>query len=232
MSIIIYKSTNIGENPENGKSYIGFTKQNLNKRKRQHLNAVKNHSKYIFHQAIDRWGFESFSWKIIAIVENSLKETTEVKAIKVYNTLTPNGYNSTTGGEGGFEMIDKIKTKISNSIRGEKHPMFGKHFSQKSKEKMFNAQIGKKNHFYGKKHSIETKKKMSESQRKLNKDIYGEKNPFNKYHYYCSNNKNYWKDFTINERTSICAKFRKENKDIIIYKSIIIIRKLKNERIL
>ena len=56
----------------------------------------------------------------------------------------------------------------------------------------------------------------------------GEKNYKNKYHFYCSDNKDYWKDFTENERTSICRKFRTKNTNIITYHNITITKVVKN----
>lgn len=68
MSIIIYKATNIGNNPENGKSYIGFSKHNLHKRKYKHLWEAQsnNISKCNFHIALRTFGFDSFSWEVFS----------------------------------------------------------------------------------------------------------------------------------------------------------------------
>ena len=80
-------------------------------------------------------------------VEDLDKE--EKRIIKKYNSCVPNGYNLTTGGEGGFERSKETRIKISKSQTGEKNHNFGKK--------------GKNHHNWGKhwKLSEETKIKQS-----------------------------------------------------------------------
>ena len=107
--------------------------------------------------------------------------------IKFFDTLWPNGYNLTEGGEGdipseetrkkmsevhkGKKLSEEQKKKISESTSGEKHPMFGKHHSEESKRKISEShkglQAGEKNPMFGKNHSEEAKKKMSESHKNI-----------------------------------------------------------------
>ena len=75
--------------------------------------------------------------------------------IKFYNTLWPNGYNLTEGGDGGVKC-EETRKKISNSLKGKPK-------SEEQKKKMSETLIGEKNPFYRKHHSYETKKKISES---------------------------------------------------------------------
>ena len=79
--------------------------------------------------------------------------------IFTFGTIYPNGYNLQEGGNGGIPC-EEIRRKISEAkkglLSGEKHPMFGKHHSDKSKKKMSEAKKGKH-------HSDETKQKMSEA---------------------------------------------------------------------
>lgn len=75
--------------------------------------------------------------------------------IEVFDTLWPNGYNLTKGGNGGVPS-EETRKKISNSLKGK--PM-----SEEQKKKMSETLIGEKNPFYGKHHSYETKKKISNS---------------------------------------------------------------------
>jgi group I intron endonuclease len=215
---IIYKVTNIGNNPENGKCYIGFSKRNLKNRKREHLSAAKKESLKIFHKAIKKWGFENFSWKILAVVENSLKETIEVKAIKVYNTLVPNGYNSTTGGEGGKEYSEETKRKMSErhpNVRGKNNPNFGKRWTDKQRKELSDKIIGR---YSGSNNPM------------FGIHRFGENSPRNKYYFICSNDKDYWKDFTKTERQSICRAFGRKKSDKITYKGYTIIREQKGNK--
>ena len=106
--------------------------------------------------------------------------------IEVFDTLWPNGYNLTKGGD-GLIPCEEIRRKMSQNhydCSGEKHPMFGKKHSEETKKKMSASkkglQSGEKNPMFGKHHSEETKKKMSASKKGLQ---YGEKNPmFGKHH--------------------------------------------------
>lgn len=75
---------------------------------------------------------------------------------------------------------EETKKRISESLKGEKHYLYGqnhteetkkkiseshkgKKCSEETKKKMSESQKGRKNHMYGKHHSEETKKRISES---------------------------------------------------------------------
>ena len=107
--------------------------------------------------------------------------------IKFYNTLWPNGYNLSEGGEGGI-MCEEIRKKMSLSHKGQIPHNKGKHYSEETKKKISEVTSGEKNPFYGKHHSEETKQKISDSQkgrqfseetkRKMSESRLGEKNNF------------------------------------------------------
>ena len=73
--------------------------------------------------------------------------------IKFYDTLWPNGYNLTEGGEGEIPC-EETRRKLSESRSGEKNHMFGKHHSEETKQKIGEVHKGK--HI-----SEEQKKKLS-----------------------------------------------------------------------
>ena len=79
--------------------------------------------------------------------------------IKLFNTLYPNGYNLTEGGNGGVPC-EETRRKISNANKGKligkKNPFYGKHHSEENKIKWSEKKKGK--HI-----SEETKKKLSKS---------------------------------------------------------------------
>ena len=52
--------------------------------------------------------------------------------------------------------------KISDSKKGENHPMYGKHHTEETKQKISKANKGKNSPMYGKHHTEETKQKISE----------------------------------------------------------------------
>ena len=93
MEKAIYKITNL----INGKVYIG---QSIHSERRwaEHKQKAKHgKEKSAIHLAIEKYGEENFSFEILKWSENYNKE--EIDMIKEYNSLIPNGYNITEGGE-------------------------------------------------------------------------------------------------------------------------------------
>lgn len=91
----IYKVSN----DVNSKLYIGQT-VNLAKRKLAHFcdNRTANQ---IFKKAILKYGKEHFNFEIIDTAETKKDANEkEIYYIKYYNSIKPNGYNMTIGGEG------------------------------------------------------------------------------------------------------------------------------------
>lgn len=87
-----------------GKKYIGKTEQTLTSR---WANGKGYNSCRVFKKAIDKYGWDNFEHLILEEVSaNSKKELQEKLSRKEqeyiykYNTLAPNGYNLTSGGEG------------------------------------------------------------------------------------------------------------------------------------
>ena len=83
--------------------------------------------------------------------------------IKFYDTLWPNGYNLTEGGE-GCVASEETRKKISESLKG-------KTLSEEHRKKLSNSHkglcVGEKHPMFGKKHSEESKRKISESKRNI-----------------------------------------------------------------
>lgn len=52
-------------------------------------------------------------------------------------------------------------SKGKEGLKGENHPMYGKHHSEETRKKLSEANKGENNPFYGKHHTEETKKKIS-----------------------------------------------------------------------
>ncbi|MDX9691801.1 MAG: GIY-YIG nuclease family protein, partial [Acholeplasmataceae bacterium] len=110
--MIIYKATN----KVNGKSYIGKSINPLEVRRNQHIKECKlNRSNSYFHKALLKYGCDQFDWFVIhECGDISTLNDLEISMINEHNTLTPNGYNLTTGGEGitGYKHTDKTKQKL------------------------------------------------------------------------------------------------------------------------
>jgi len=92
----LYKMTS----PE-GKSYIGITTGKLINRMHRHRVSANTGSPYAIHCAIRKYSFKAFTVEVLS-EEVDLKKLNilEAEAILEHNTLSPNGYNLTTGGDG------------------------------------------------------------------------------------------------------------------------------------
>lgn len=113
MARVLYKITNL----INGKCYIGQTK-NWSQRMSRH----RKEKKSAISIAINKYGIENFSFEKLAILEDFIIDEAEVKAIKIFNSLAPNGYNIETGGNAckklSQEQIEKMKaTKKANGYK-------------------------------------------------------------------------------------------------------------------
>lgn len=147
----------------NSKLYIGYTKNKIEYRLKQHLtNAKKEHfNKIKFAKAILKYGTTNFKIEPLFITTNKKEAlATEIYFIKTYNTIK-NGYNTTEGGEGGITVKNRIvsdetKKLISKNhadVSGEKNPFFGKTHSEEAKIKIANREYkqDKNHHLFGKK---------------------------------------------------------------------------------
>ena len=105
----IYKITNL----INNKIYIGQT-VHPNKRWREHQQRAKTHyDNYPIHLAINKYGAENFSFEILEWTEQYDDE--ELRLIKQYNSISPNGYNLIEGGHSPIMLgEDHPRNTISN----------------------------------------------------------------------------------------------------------------------
>lgn len=91
----------------NGRQYVGQTIQTIEKRYENHIRDAKGgYTNMYIHKAIRKYGEENFSINQLEMVEYELYEDLieqlnilEKFYIKKCNTLNPNGYNLTQGGE-------------------------------------------------------------------------------------------------------------------------------------
>lgn len=94
-------------NKINNKQYIGQTRQKLKYRWNQHIRTINRDDKFymILHRAMYKYGVENFDFKELELVYANNEEELynklnqkEIDYIAQYDTLKPNGYNMTTGG--------------------------------------------------------------------------------------------------------------------------------------
>jgi len=153
--MIIYKSTN----KITGKIYIGQTTKNLEQRIKGHIKESKIDKNRPFLSSINKYGEDNFIFETIDSADN-LNELNdkEIYWINFYNSVSPNGYNVTGGGQGkkmiktkelgrriseGLKNSEKwqtllkdeeyLKKRETNFISWNK----GKKFSPKHKEKIW-----------------------------------------------------------------------------------------------
>ena len=153
----IYKTTNT----LNGKIYIG----RYNGNDSSYLG-----SGMCFKRAVKRYGRKNFVKEILEDNIESHEELNEREMywIALFNANDPTiGYNLTKGGDGafGYKHTQEWKDGLSERVKGEKHPLFGKHHSQETRAKMSEVRIGKyvgvNSPNYGLQRSQETRDKIS-----------------------------------------------------------------------
>jgi hypothetical protein len=109
---IIYKITS----PSN-KVYIGQTINTLNTRIKHHKQNSSNCT--LLKRAINKYGDEMV-YEILETVQNESLDEREIHWIKYYNSLAPNGYNCSAGGNNKKELSDLLKDNISKGLRNNK----------------------------------------------------------------------------------------------------------------
>jgi len=165
-----------------GKKYIGVTN---NYKRRCNSHRHKSSSCTLFSRAIHKYGWNNFSHNILATgLTIQSANHFEQFYIKEFNTIAPDGYNLLSGGN-NFTHSEESKQKMSESSKGENHPMFGKKHSPDTIEKMIAIKKGKKRtsdtkdkirlSLIGRKLSTETKHKISEAIKGENHHFFGKK---------------------------------------------------------
>jgi hypothetical protein len=109
---IIYKVTS-----PSGKIYVGQTVHTLEERIKGHNKKSTNCT--LLKRAIDKYGDEMV-YEIIETVPHELLDERETYWIKELNSLAPNGYNCSTGGNNKKELSDLLKDNISKGLKNNK----------------------------------------------------------------------------------------------------------------
>lgn len=103
-----------------GKSYIGISKD-YRRRWAIHRYRANSNGQGALYTAIRKYKWESFSSEVLVIGSFEYVKEMEVKAIKYFNTMYPNGYNLTHGGDGvvGKHTPQEVRDRIAAGNRGK-----------------------------------------------------------------------------------------------------------------
>lgn len=107
------------------KCYIGESKcLNVNRRWNQHKKTIENNKGYcpVLRDAVIKYGIENFIFTVIVVCFDDDRFKYEKEYIQKYNSVVPNGYNVTNGGEGGGgfqgkKHSEEVKNKIKNTLK-------------------------------------------------------------------------------------------------------------------
>jgi len=129
----VYLLTNI----INKKKYVGKTQRKLSLRLAEHFKPYSNTCR-VLKSAINKYGKDNFKIDVLFESDDIMElNNKEIELISKLNTLTPNGYNLTFGGEG---MIPGEETRklLSSYFKGKsrphaKKPICGIHIITKEK---------------------------------------------------------------------------------------------------
>ncbi len=117
VKVFIYKITNT----VNGKAYVGLTCNTVEKRWAEHIaEAAYAKTQRVFINAIRKYGAGAFVVETLCEVEGVPEAClVERDMIAQYNTLLPDGYNMTTGGEGlvGKRLTEELRGQISENVK-------------------------------------------------------------------------------------------------------------------
>lgn len=134
----------------NGKVYIGITCQKPHER---WCNGTGYKHQQLIYRAILRYGWENVQHEVVAEgLTHDQACGMEVELIKAYDSTNPKcGYNTSPGGESG------------NGLRGERHPMYGRHHTEESRRKMRESTMGQIPYNKGKHLSKEHREKLRQA---------------------------------------------------------------------
>lgn len=168
----------------NNKNYIGSHLTN-------NINDSYLGSGLLVKRSIKKYGKENFKRKILKQFETKQEAfDAQEKYIKIYDTLSPNGYNISPKGGHGVKnsWSEESKRKISKTQKGRKvseetkQKMKGHVFSDEHKEKLRQSKLGKKRKLFTEEHRKNLSKarkgrKLSEEHKEKLRNISSSKRP-------------------------------------------------------
>lgn len=181
----------------NRKRYLGVSRVGSKQRYLGHEKAALRGSHLPVHRAWRKYGDPKLT--ILAVLEKEMLAETEKRAIVVYGTVVPNGYNIMSGGEGALlrsaVLSPEELLRRSQSMLGDANPvnkpgvresiarsLMGRAMDEETKSKISSALSGKKQtpeHAAAKAASKVANKAMSgKKYPQMGRDTRGERNSF------------------------------------------------------
>ena len=114
----LYAITNL----VNGKKYVGIA-ADPQRRWWKHRNGPQAGGSVLVKRAIDKYGLDNFRFEILGQGDTKTIAWCEEQAILIFQSMVPNGYNLSTGGEIGFcgaRVSPETAAKRAASNRGKK----------------------------------------------------------------------------------------------------------------
>lgn len=182
-------------NKINGKCYVGKTTENPDKYWNLHKNRASNGWIKVLYHSMRKHGSDSFDFKVIIEIESDTVEQLnidlnklEIETIATLNTLIPNGYNVTIGGDGtkGVKRDEAFKENLRKIKTGVPRPEWVKQKfrvpkSEEHKEKLRKPKTEKhkqKLRDIWETFSDEKKNKIFQKGLQKRRNYSGESNPF------------------------------------------------------
>jgi len=151
----IYKITN-----PKGKIYIGLS-TNMRKRFSDYRKLICKTQKKLYNSFL-KYGVENHKFEIIQQCEKEQLNELEKYYVDLFKTFNSKyGLNLRDGGGSKSTLSEETKSRISESMKGDKNHFFGKKHSEEAKLKMSKALSGENSPNFGRIHSDETKMRMS-----------------------------------------------------------------------
>lgn len=159
---VIYRITS-----PSGKSYIGQTRRDAEKRKEEHFKCQGNC--IILENAIKKYK-DQMMFEVLFEVNDELLDFYETRFIEALGTLEPNGYNIRTGGAAGLHSAESCE-RMRLAKLGEKNHNFGKPRTDSAKLLISLSKSGENHHFYGKSLTEEHRLQLSASHKVSRPDL-------------------------------------------------------------
>ena len=151
--------------------YVGQA-YDIRKRFKDHKAFASTKTRKHLYLAFRKYGFSAFVWRILERCEKPDLNKREKFWIQKLNSVEPNGYNLTTGGDRNWEPSESFRKKLSLASQGRKQSQetirkrveknIGQRRSIATRRKMRKAQLGKS-------HSEASRRKMARISRKIHR---------------------------------------------------------------